>query len=357
MIGNISLEYEKTEVTSSFVYSNAEERERLVEAERRYTDERVRKLIAFKRSVCTPENGKTFVLINQKGIDPVSLDALCREGIIGLRRAKRRNMERLSLSCGGYAVNSVEDLTPDCLGEAGKVYEVTLGDDKFTFVEDVKFPKSCTLLLKGPNEHTIAQLKDAVRDGMRAVVNVCEDEAVVPGGGAWEIAAAAHLTQYAHKEVSGKAKLGVLAFADALLVVPKTLAENSGFDVQDTIITVQEERERSGVPVGLDVTTGKPMLPTQLGVWDALRVKKQILQVGLARGAGVCAATLVADFSLLTLTHAHIYTLSHIHTPPSFYLLHSLGRCWQVSCYWWTKYFAQGEGPGMVKKKTKTERK
>ena len=249
----------------------------------------MRKVIELKRQVCTPENKKTFVLINQKGIDPVSLDALAREGIIGLRRAKRRNMERLALACGGYAVNSAEDMTPECLGEAGRVYEVTLGDDKFTFVEDCKFPKSCTIVVKGPNEHTIAQLKDAVRDGMRSVVNVCEDEAVVPGGGAWEVAAAAHLHAFANAGVTGKAKLGVRAFADALLVVPKVLAENSGFDVQDTIIKLQEAWAKGGGgsanAVGLDTTTGAPMSPAALGVWDALRVKKQIIQVRWGDGA------------------------------------------------------------------------
>lgn len=78
-------------------------------------------------------------------------------------------MERLVLACGGSAVNSVEDLTPECLGWAGKVYDQTLGDEKFTFVEDVRHPQSVTILLKGPNAHTIAQLKDAVRDGLRAV--------------------------------------------------------------------------------------------------------------------------------------------------------------------------------------------
>jgi T-complex protein 1 subunit zeta len=153
-----------------------------------------------------------------------------KENILGLRRAKRRNMERLQLSCGGWAINSVEDLTPDCLGYAGKVYEQTLGDDKFTFIEDVKHPHSCTILLKGPNDYTIAQLKDAVRDGMRAVQNVIEDESVIPGAGAFELAAAASLVEFS-KSVSGKAKLGVLAFAEAMLVVPKTLAENSGFDI------------------------------------------------------------------------------------------------------------------------------
>jgi T-complex protein 1 subunit zeta len=70
--------------------------------------------------VCdTPE--KSFVVINQKGIDPISLDALAKEGIMALRRAKKRNMERIQLACGGYGINSVEELTPDALGYAGLV--------------------------------------------------------------------------------------------------------------------------------------------------------------------------------------------------------------------------------------------
>ena len=62
------------------------------------------------------QNGETFVVINQKGIDPLSLDLLAKEGILGLRRAKKRNMERLSLACGGFAINSAEELSPECLG-------------------------------------------------------------------------------------------------------------------------------------------------------------------------------------------------------------------------------------------------
>lgn len=88
-------------------------------------------IIELKRKVCDEAAGKGdskpgFVVMNQKGIDPISLDALAREGILALRRAKRRNMERLALACGGYAVNSLNDLTPDCLGHAGLVYEYTL---------------------------------------------------------------------------------------------------------------------------------------------------------------------------------------------------------------------------------------
>ena len=124
MTANVSLEYEKSEASSGFYYKSAEQREKLVASERRFTDEKVKKIIELKRKVCTPENKKTFVVINQKGIDPLSLDAFAKEGIFAARRAKRRNMERLTLACGGYAVNSVDDLTVDCLGEAKSLTEV-----------------------------------------------------------------------------------------------------------------------------------------------------------------------------------------------------------------------------------------
>jgi T-complex protein 1 subunit zeta len=141
-------------------------------------------------------------------------------GIIALRRAKRRNMERIVLACGGEAVNSVEDLKPSDLGWADKVEEHVLGEEKYTFISGVKNPRSCTILIKGPNEHTISMLKEATRDGLRAVKNVYDDKAVVPGAGSFEIACSVRLNEYC-KEVQGKAKLGIQAFAEALLVIPK----------------------------------------------------------------------------------------------------------------------------------------
>ncbi|CEL96991.1 unnamed protein product [Vitrella brassicaformis CCMP3155] len=276
---NVSLEYEKSEINSGFFYSSAEEREKLVIAERKYTDEKVMKIIELKRQVCTPESGFSFVVLNQKGIDPPSLDMLAKENIIALRRVKRRNMERLTLACGGSAVNSVDDLTPEDLGYADEVYEYTLGDEKYTFVEGLKNPQSCTVLIKGPTDHAIAQLKDATRDGLRAVKNTIEDKFLVPGAGAFEIAAYAHLQTY-QKSVSGKVKLGIQAFADALLTIPKTLADNSGLDAQDTILHLLEEHEKTKEPVGMDVMTGDAMPPAMEGIWDNYRVKRQM--IGLA---------------------------------------------------------------------------
>lgn len=278
---NVSLEYEKTEVNSGFFYSSTEQREKLVESERRFVDAKVKKIIELKNLVCdqavgVKEKQKNFVVINQKGIDPLSLDILAKNGILALRRAKRRNMERLQLVCGGVAQNSIDDLTPNILGWAGLVYEHTLGEEKFTFVEDVKEPKSVTLLIKGPNPHTTQQIQDALRDGLRAVKNAIEDECLIPGAGAFEVACAAHLSGPVKKSAKGRVKMGVQAFADALLVIPKTLAQNGGFDVQDVVVSLQDEQSEGKV-VGLDLQSGEPFDPTVEGIWDNYRVKKQML--------------------------------------------------------------------------------
>lgn len=146
---------------------------------------------------------------------------------------------RLQLITGGIAQNSVDDLTPSVLGWAGLVYEHTLGEEKYTFVEEVKAPKSVTLLVKGPNAHTITQIQEALRDGLRAVKNAIEDESLIPGAGAFEVACAGHLVDKVKKSAKGRVKMGVQAFADALLIIPKTLAQNGNFDVQNAIVALQ----------------------------------------------------------------------------------------------------------------------
>lgn len=202
------------------------------------------------------------------------MEILAKAGIIGIRRCKKRNGERIPLACGGRQVNSIEDLTEADLGFAKHVYEQCLGDDKYTFIEGVENPFSCTILIKGPNDYQIAQTKEAIRDGLRAIKNTMEDKCVVPGGGAFEIAANEHLVQYARTSVSGKAKLGVHAFADALLIVPRTLAQNSGFDAQETLLKVQEAHVKEKKPFGVDTMTGDALPSDVANVWDGYIVKR-----------------------------------------------------------------------------------
>ena len=197
--------------------------------------------------------------------------------------------DRLQLACGGIAQNSVEDLTPDVLGWAGLVYEHTLGEEKYTFVEDVKEPQSVTMLVKGertsppedsqpgPNAHTMAQIQDALRDGFRSVKNAIEDGSLVPGAGAFQLACSAHLSKTIRSTAKGRAKLGVQAFAEALLIIPKALAANGGYDVQDTIVALQEEADETTDPVGLDLRSGEPFNPVTEGIWDNYRVIRHMI--------------------------------------------------------------------------------
>ena len=151
----MSLEYEKTEVHSGFFWSSAEQREKLIASERQFTDDKVMKIVELKRKLCDGTD-KNFVVVNQKGIDPPSLEILARDGIVGIRRAKKRNGERIPLACGGRQLNSIEDMTEADLGFAKSVTEQVLGDDKYTFIEGVENPFSCTILIKGPNDYSIA---------------------------------------------------------------------------------------------------------------------------------------------------------------------------------------------------------
>jgi T-complex protein 1 subunit zeta len=272
---NVSLELEKAVDNVIYQYKTAEGRQDFISQERKFIDDRCAKIIALKRQLCdTPDKG--FVVINQKGIDPPSLQLFANEGILALRRAKRRNMERCPLSCGGVAVNSLEDLSKDVLGFAEQVYQHKLGEESYTFLEGVKNPFSCTILMKGPSKHIIEQIKDAIRDGVRAVKNTIDDGHVVPGGGAFEIAAHAELMKY-KETVSGRAKFGIQAFADALLVIPKTLAANSGFDVIESILKLQEAHGKGNV-VGIDVQTGEPFDPDTEGVYDNYIVTRNLVE-------------------------------------------------------------------------------
>jgi len=273
---NLELEYEKTEVNSGFYYNSAEQREKMLESERKVVDQKCRAIIDLKKQVCDGTD-KNFVVINMRGIDPMSLDMFAKEGIVALRRAKRRNMERLAYCCGSTCVQAVQDLTPDVLGEAGLVYEYTLGEEKYTFMEELKAPTSCTVLIRGPNTFTVNLINESLRDGLRAVKNTIESSSVVPGAGAFEIAAHAYLKKNLHK-AQGRTKLGVEVVAESLLVVPKAIAENSGHDAQDVIIKMQEALEANpGVPVGFDIHSGDVLEPESSGILDTYLAKRHMV--------------------------------------------------------------------------------
>ncbi|GCF01462.1 T-complex protein 1 subunit zeta [Zygosaccharomyces mellis] len=308
LILNVSLEYEKTEVNSGFFYSSAEQRDKLAASERSFVDSKLKKIIDLKNEVCGLDDKKGFVIINQKGIDPMCLDVLAKHNILALRRAKRRNMERLQLVTEGEAQNSVDDLSPSVLGFSESVYQETIGDEKFTYVTGNKNPKSCTILIKGSTNYALNQTKDAVRDGMRAVGNVIRDKTVVPGAGAFFIAASRHLKTCNMNKLGAKGKMknGVEAFAEALLVIPKTLVKNSGFDALDVLALCEDELSDAQEAdqrrfVGVDLKLGDSCDPTIEGIWDSYRVIRNAINgaSGIASNLLLCDELLRAGRSTL----------------------------------------------------------
>ena len=216
------------------------------------------------------------VLFCQKGIDDLAQHYLAKAGIIATKRVRKSDMERLKKATGANLVTNIDDLTADDLGKAGHVYEKKVFDEMLMFVEECHDPKAISLILRGSTKHVAAEIERAVEDAIGVVAATVEDGKVVAGGGAAEIAIAKGLKEYA-ATISGREQLAVSAFAEALEVIPKTLAENAGLDSIDALVDLRSAQEHSSY-MGLNVFNGDVVDMKTAGVIEPKRVKKQAMQ-------------------------------------------------------------------------------
>ena len=262
-----AMEIEKTEVDAKIQITSPGQLQGFLDKEESMLRDMVDKVASVGANV-------VFV---QKGIDDLAQHFLAKEGIYAVRRAKKSDMEMLSRATGARIVNSIHELTKDDLGKAGLVEERKIGDDKMTFVEQCTNPKSVSIILRGGTEHVVAELERAVNDALRVVGVVMEDRHLVPGGGASEVELALRLREYA-ATVGGREQLAIEAFAEAMEIVPKTLAENAGLDQIDSLVALRSAHESGKKSAGLDMDKGKPVNMLDLGVVEPLRVKTQAIQ-------------------------------------------------------------------------------
>jgi archaeal chaperonin len=216
------------------------------------------------------------VIFCQKGIDDLAQHMLAREGILAVKRVRKSDMERLGKATGGKLVTNIVDLGPEDLGKAGKVYEKKIFDEILIFIEECIDPKAVSIILRGSTKHVAEEIERAVEDAIGVVSATLEDGKVVVGGGAPEIAIAKGLRDYADT-ISGREQLAIGAFADALEVVPKTLAENAGLDQIDSLVDLKAAQEKN-FHMGLDVFQGEVADMEVIGVIEPHRVKKQAIQ-------------------------------------------------------------------------------
>lgn len=216
------------------------------------------------------------VLFCQKGIDDLAQHILAREGIFAVKRVRKSDMGRLEKATGANLATNIEDLKAEDLGTAGLVYEKKIFDEVMIFVEESPDPKAVSLIIRGSTKHVAEEIERAVEDAIGVVAATIEDNKVVAGGGAPEMAISKGLKEYADT-ISGREQLAVSAFAEALEVIPKTLAENAGMDSIDVLVDIRAGQEQSPF-MGLDIFQGEVTDMKQASVIEPHRVKKQAIQ-------------------------------------------------------------------------------
>jgi chaperonin GroEL (HSP60 family) len=185
-------------------------------------------------------------------------------------------MEKLARATGGAMVSSIDAISKEELGYAGLVEERKVSGEEMIFVMDCKNPKSVSLIIKGGTEHVVDELERAIEDALRVTSVVLEDKKFVAGGGAPETELSLRLREYA-ATVGGRAQLAIEAFAMALEIIPRTLAENAGLDPIDMLVEIRAAHEKGKKTVGLDVFEGKAVDMLKQGVVEPLRVKTQAI--------------------------------------------------------------------------------
>jgi thermosome len=264
---DVALEVKETETDAEIRITSPDQMQAFIEQEQKMLRNMVDKVAASGANV----------LICQKGIDDLAQHYLSKKGIMACRRAKKSDMEALAKATGGRIVSNLDDLSPEDLGFAKTVEERKIGGEAMTFIRDCKDPKAVTILVRGSTEHIVDEVDRSVEDAIGSVSSAVEVGKIVPGAGAPEEEVAKRLRKFAEK-FSGREQLAILAFADALEVIPRSLAENAGLDPIDTLVELRASHEQGKETFGVEIFNGKVSDALTAGVIEPLKVKTQAIK-------------------------------------------------------------------------------
>ena len=264
---NASLEVKKTETSAELKITRSDQLKAFLDEEEREMREMAMRIKASGANV----------VICQKGIDDLVQHYLAKEGIMAVRRAKKSDMEKLAKATGGKVITNLEELNEKDLGHAEFVEERKVGGDKMVFIEGCKNPHAVSIVIRGGTEHVVDEVERALHDMLMVVGSIIEDGKAVAGGGAVETELALRVRAYS-ASLKGREQLAVEKFAEALEIIPRTLAENSGLDPIDTLVELKAAHERGEKTAGLDVYSGKVVDMWQRGVIEPLRTKRQVVE-------------------------------------------------------------------------------
>jgi archaeal chaperonin len=264
---DVALEIEKTEVDAKIEITSPDQMQAFLEQEERMLKDMVEKV----------KKSKANVLVTQKGIDDVAQHYLAKAGILAIRRVKKSDMEKLSRATGAKIITSLEDLNENDLGFAGLVEERKISGEQMIFVEKCKDPKSVTIFIRGGTQQVVDEAERSITDVIGAVSSAIETGKYVLGGGAIETDIANGLRAYSG-DVGGREQLAIQKFADAVEIVPKTLAESAGMDSIDTLVQLRtKHKSKEGSVYGVDIFKNTLGDMAKQGVFEPLKVKQQAI--------------------------------------------------------------------------------
>jgi thermosome len=263
-----ALEIEKTEISAEIRIRDPNQMKAFLDQENKMLQEMVEKIKASGANV----------VFCQKGIDDMAQHFLAKEGILAARRVKQSDMEKLARATGGRIVSNLTDLRAQDLGIAGLVEERKLGEDKMIFVEKCKDPRSVAIIIRAGLERMVDEAERAMTDALSVVSDVIETNKIVGGGGAVEVEVAKELRNYA-TDVGGREQLAIESFADAIEIIPKTLAENAGLEPIDILVELRAAHGKpEGQYKGVNLFTGKVENMRDKGVIEPVIVKEQAIK-------------------------------------------------------------------------------
>jgi thermosome len=262
-----ALEIKKAEFDTKINIERPEQMESFLREEESMLKAMVEKVVAAEANV----------LICQKGIDDVVQHFLARKGVLAVQRVKESDVKKLAKATGGKPIANIDELSKSDLGFAEVVEERKIGDDKITFVEGCKNPRSVAILIRGADKRFLDEAERSVHDALCVVRDVVQMPKIVAGGGAPEMEVARALRGYA-ETLPGREQLAVRSFGEAMETVPLTLGENAGLDPIDLLLELRARHEKGEKWAGVDIFEGKIKDMKELEVYEPLAVKKQTIK-------------------------------------------------------------------------------
>ena len=264
---NCALEIEKTEFDAKINISSPDQMKMFLEEENRMLKDMVEKI----------KSSGANVVICQKGIDDIAQHYLAKSDILTVRRVKESDMTKLARATNARVVNNIDDLTSNDLGSADLVEERKVETDKWVFVEGCKHPKSVTILIRGGSQRVVDEAERSIHDALMVTKDVLEKPMIVAGGGAPEAYVASKLREWTSTLI-GREQLAAEKFAEALEVIPLTLAENAGMDPIDTATDLRAKQSKGAKWMGIDARSAKITDMSKMDIFEPLSVKEQIIK-------------------------------------------------------------------------------